>query len=102
MNIPLVISSVILSGASLFDGITTVRFLKNPNYEEGDTAWLLGKEPSALRVYGEGGLVIAGEIAVALLANHFSVYLGYAFALAGGYQIYIHIRDGIGNLRIPV
>jgi len=52
MNIPLVLASVVLSGASLFDGVTTVRFLKNPKLDEQNP--LFGKRPSTLRVYVEG------------------------------------------------
>lgn len=99
MNILLLVSAIALSCSSAFDGWTTVRFVKMGD-EEGNTAWLLGKTPGPLRVYGLGGLVIAGEIAVAMLANHFSVYAGYAFALAGGYQTYTHIRDGRNNLKL--
>ncbi|SRR6266436_5686323 len=99
MNTLLLVSAIALSVSSAFDGWTTARFVKR-GYEEVNTAWLLGKTPSALRVYGLGGLVIAGEIAIAMLANHYSVYAGYALALAGGYQIYTHIRDSRNNLKL--
>jgi hypothetical protein len=103
MNIPLVVASVVLSGAALFDGWTTVRFLKNPDYYEADTAWLFGPRPSTLKVYGLGTLVIAGEVAVGLLANRFSVYAGYVMAAGFAFQAgYAHIREAIRNLKIPV
>lgn len=99
MNIALLVSAIALGVSSAFDGWTTVRFVKL-GYEEGNTAWLLGKTPGALRIYGLGGLVIAGEIAVALLVNHFSVIAGSGLALAGVYQTYTHIRDGRSNLKL--
>ncbi len=102
MSIVLTAVSAVLAGASLFDGITTVRFLKHTSYEEVTTAFLFGKRPSTLKVYGLGGLVIASEIAVALIANHFSVWAGYAVAAVLTYQIYTHVHQGIGNLKIPV
>jgi hypothetical protein len=102
MNPALILAAVTLAGAAFFDGWTTVRFLKNPDYVEGGAVWLLGRRPSTLRVYGLGGLVIAAEIAVGLLFNHFSVFAGYALALAYGYQAYAHIHAGIANLKIPV
>jgi hypothetical protein len=102
MNVPLVISAAALAGASLFDGWTTVRVLKNHDYVEKDTAWLFGPRPSTLKVYGLGTAVIAGEIISALLLNELTVYVGYAMAAAGGYQVYTHVRDGLANLKIPV
>jgi hypothetical protein len=102
MNIPLLISAVVLSVASFFDGWTTVRFLKNPDYYEADTAWLFGPRPSTLKVYGLGSLVIAAEIAVGLLANHFSVYAGYVAAAGFAYQSFTHVRAGIKNLKLPI
>jgi hypothetical protein len=102
MNIPLVVASAILSGASFFDGWTTVRFLKNPDYYEADTAWLFGPRPSTLKVYGLGSLVIAAEIALGMLGNHFSAYLGYVAAAGFAYQAFTHVRAGIKNLKIPV
>src|SRR6266404_3971188 len=100
MNVPLVVSAVALAAASLFDGWTTVRFLKNPDYVEKDTAWLFGPRPTALKVYALGAAVIAGEIMSALLLNELSVYVGYAMAAAGGYQVYTHVHDGLANLKI--
>lgn len=97
--ITLIAASVVLSAASLFDGTTTARFLKNPDYEEQN--FLLGKRPSKLRIYGEGGLIIAGEIAVGLALSHVSI-LGYLIAAGFSFQSFVHIRNGIRNLKIPI
>ncbi len=93
------IASIVLSAVSLFDGITTARFLKNPEYEEQN--FLLGKRPSKLRIYGEGGLIIAGEIAIGFALSHVSI-LGYLIAVGFGFQSFVHVRNGIRNLKIPV
>lgn len=98
MNVPLLFASVALAGAALFDGISTVHFLKNPAYRE--TNWLLGPRPSALRVYAEGGALVGSEVIAASALNHLSVYLGYALAAAAVYQIYVHVRNGIKNFKI--
>jgi len=100
MNTPLVLASILLSGASLFDGVSTVHFLKNPNYEEQNP--LFGKRPSTLRVYGEGALIIAAEIAAGFLSSHNADVFGYLFAIGFGIQSFVHIRNGIRNLRLPV
>ena len=102
INFPLFIFVAALFGAALFDGITTVRFLKNPSYPETGTPWLFGKRPSALRVFGLGGIVITVEIGAALLLNHFSVYAGYAVAAGFAYQVYRHVRAGFHNLTLPI
>ncbi len=102
VNFLLLVSSVSLLGAALFDGITTVRFLKNPSYPETGTPWLFGKRPNALLVFGLGGIVITAEIGTALLLNNFSVYAGYAATAGFAYQVYRHVRAGFHNLTLPI
>jgi hypothetical protein len=100
MNYFLLASSIAVAIAALIDGISTVRFLRSPDYEE--TNPLFGKRPSAARVYGEGAAIIAIELAVAFSMNHVSENFGYL--LGGGllYQAYTHIRDARRNFKLPV
>jgi hypothetical protein len=100
MNIALITSSVILLGASLFDGVSTVHFLKNPNYQERNP--LLGKRPSTARVYLEGSAIIATEIGIGIFLNHITPFLGCLAAAGFGVQSYLHLRYGIKNLKLPI
>jgi hypothetical protein len=94
---PLIVACLFLIGASVFDGITTVKMLK-AGYHENNP--LFGKYPSALRVFLEGMGLIAGEIALAFLANHFSSDFGLLFAATFLIQGAIHIYDGRHNLSL--
>lgn len=88
-----------LALTSAFDGWTTVRFVKL-GYEEGTTAWLLGKTPSWKVVYFRGGAFIAGELALALAVTHYSVVAGAAVCGALLFQSFTHIFEGTRNLRL--
>lgn len=96
----LIIASTVLSVAALLDGVSTVHFLKNPNYDEQNP--LFGKRPSTLRVYLEGSAVIAAEIGIALLVSKGALIFEAISVVGFGFQSGIHIRNAIRNFRLKV
>jgi hypothetical protein len=95
--LPLILASAFVAGASLFDGITTVKML-NAYSGYFETNPLFGKHPSTKRIFLEGIGLVAGEIALAFTANHWSSDIGLIFAAAFLAQGSIHIFDGRHNL----
>jgi hypothetical protein len=94
---PLLASSLFMAVASVFDGITTVKMLKAGYYE---TDPLFGKHPSTVRIFLEGIILVAAEIGLAFLANHWSTAVGLICAAAFLAQGSIHIFDGRHNLDL--
>jgi hypothetical protein len=100
MNYFLLAASIAVSIAALLDGISTVRFLHDPRYEEGNA--IFGRRPSAARVYGEGSAVIAIELIVAWWLQHLWWPMGYGIGAGFLYQAYIHVRNARANHKLPV
>jgi hypothetical protein len=96
----LVIVALVLVGASLADGFSTVHFLKNPGYVEANP--LFGPRPSTARIFGEGMGIIAAEIAAAFLIAWLYAPLGWLLIVGGLVQAGLHVHFAIKNYRIPV
>ncbi len=96
----LLIVSVVLVGAALADGFSTVHFLKNTEYMEMNP--LLGSHPSTLRVFGEGMGITAAEIAAAFLLAHLRSSLGCLIMVGGLIQSGLHIHYAVKNSKIPL
>src|SRR5260370_18977082 len=100
MNYFLLAASIAVSAAALFDGMSTVRFLHDPRYEEANPAF--GKHPTAARVYGEGSAIIAIELLVAWWLQHLWGPIGYGIGAGFLYHAYIHVRNAPANYKLPV
>jgi hypothetical protein len=99
----LAIICVILAAAALADGISTVRFLKDPALGEIDPimVWIFGSNrPPSTTVYGRGAAVIISEIAVAIGVTYFYHSLGYVFIAGALIQSAVHVRATVLNSKL--
>lgn len=96
----LIIASAVLTAASLTDGVSTVHFLKSPDYTE--TNPLFGERPSTARVYGEGAAIIGSEVLLAFALAHAWSPLGWIFVAGFAVQSAIHFRNAKQNFAIKV
>ena len=91
------IAAAAVGVTSLVDGISTVRFLKKGDVE---TNPLLGKNPSTVRVFLEGGAIIAAEIGLAFAANYFLTAAGYVVSAGLLVQSVFHVVYAVKNFRL--
>jgi hypothetical protein len=92
------IVAAILSSTALLDGLSTVNFLNRGFVEQNS---LFGSTPGKLRIFGEGGAIIATEIVLAAVISHWSPVVGQSIVgsllLA---QAAFHVDRTIHNFRL--
>jgi len=91
------IVAAVLGASSFVDGLSTVHFLRKGKIELNP---LLGKRPSTLRVFLEGGAIIAAEIGVMFYLSHLSHTAGYVIACALVAQSVSHVVLSIHNFKL--
>ena len=93
----LLIASIVLVVAAAFDGISTIYALGKGAEEQNP---LFGKHPSGLRVFVQGTLIIAAEIALSWLLFSYRPVAGNVAGVGMLVQSGFHIFFGIRNFRV--
>ena len=98
MNIPLIVSSVLLAVGAALDGKSTIYFLTKGKgaFVEANKflVWLYGTDtPSNNQVIYGGGAIIAAEIGIAVAGSHFWHWMLPLFVVQQLVQAGIHFYE---------
>ena len=93
----LLIASIALAVAAVFDGISTIYALGKGAEEQNP---LFGKHPSGLRVFVQGTIIIAAEIGLSWLLYSYRPVAGDIAGVGMLIQSGFHIFLGVRNFQV--